>query len=132
MSANCTIHKIKKNIKVAKISGHTDVYVVAEGVSFDKIFIPMEGNFALSPCIADHSTMSYVIYGASIKLFKTFDFVLGVSSGNVDDHMHYFALPNTLLESSLTEDEKTQISEFMAENQADSIRFFQMAYTHEK
>lgn len=127
-----TIPKIKKSLKVAKLSGHTDIYAIAEGVNFDKIFIPMDGNFALSPCVADHSTMSYVVYGASIKLIKTLDFVLGVSSGNQDDQMHFFPLPKPLIDSAWTEEDKQIINKFMLENQADSVRYFQMAYINEK
>jgi hypothetical protein len=127
-----TIPKIKKSLKVGKTSGHTDIYAIAEGVNFDKICIPMHGNFSLSPCVADHTTMSYVVYGASIKLMKTFDFVLSVSSGNEDDQMHFFALPKVLIESAWTKEDKQALNKFMLENQADSIRYFQMAYINEK
>lgn len=131
MSDKILASNVKKHLKVEKIAGNTDVFIVACNSDNDRIFIPMEGTHALSNCVIDNSMASFVVNGFAFKHIKTFDFIFGVLSNSTDE-IKSLSIPEKSIKESLSDYEKDEIDYFMNSNQATKYYFFQTAFFYEK
>ena len=131
MSDKILVSNVKKHLKVEKIAGNTDVFIVACNYDNDRVFIPMEGTHSLSNCVIDNSMASFVANGFAYKHIKTFDFIFGVLS-NSSDEIKPISIPEKSLKESFSDYEKGEIDSFMNANQAAKHYFFQTAFFYEK
>jgi hypothetical protein len=131
MSDKLTISSVKKHIKIQKIPGNTDIFVIACNTEDDRVFIPMEGTIALSTCVVDNSMASFLVNGFAFRQIKSFDFIIGVLS-NSSDEIKPLSIPETCIKESFTDYEQEQVNDFMNSSNAKKFYFFQTAFFYEK